>query len=98
MVRADADGVLLEIRVKPRARRRRIAGERAGRLLVEVTEPPIEGRANEALCWPLAQALRIAPCCVAVQSGGHGRDKLVRIDGLDLAAVSERLGANRDAR
>jgi uncharacterized protein len=91
MLRTDPHGVLLQIRVKPRAQRRRIVGERAGRLLVEGTEPPIEGRANEAVCRLLADALRIAPGRIAVQSGGRARDKLVRIDGLELAVVSERL-------
>jgi uncharacterized protein len=87
----DGAGVVLQIRVKPRAPRRRIVGERAGRLLVEVTEPPIKGRANDALCRLLADALRIAPGRIAVQSGGRARDKLVRIDGLELAVVCQRL-------
>jgi uncharacterized protein len=91
MLRADAQGVLLEIRVKPRAARQRIAGERAGRLLVEVTAPAIEGRANEAVRRLLADTLRIAPGRVAVLGGGHARDKLVRIEGLELERVTERL-------
>jgi len=91
MLRADADGVLLEIRVKPRAKRQRIAGERAGRLLVEVTAPAIEGRANEAVRRLLADTLRIAPSRVALLTGAHARDKLVRIEGLELEQVNEQL-------
>jgi len=98
MLRADPDGVLLEIRVKPRAPRRRIAGERAGRLLVEVTEPAIEDRANEAVRRLLADTLRIAPGRVAVQKGARGRDKLVRIEGAELAVVGERLRATTTSK
>ena len=97
MLRADGDdGVLLEVRVKPRARRRRIAGERAGRLLLEVTEPAIEGRANEAVRRLLADTLQIAPSRVTLQRGTRGRDKLVRIDGLEPGLVRERVNATTE--
>jgi uncharacterized protein (TIGR00251 family) len=91
MLRADADAVLLAIRVQPRASRARIAGERAGRLVVQVNAPPVEGRANDALCRLLAKALGVAPGRIAVVSGERGRDKVVRIEGIAVQDVAERL-------
>jgi uncharacterized protein (TIGR00251 family) len=71
------------VRVHPRARRDEIAGERGGSLLVRVTAPPVEGKANVAVCRLLARQLGVAPGRVAVVRGASSRDKLVEIDGLE---------------
>ncbi len=92
MLVSDADAVLLAVRVKPRASSAKIAGERAGRLLVQVTAPPLKGRANEAVCKLLAKELGIAAGRVAVVGGERSRDKLVRIEGVAPADVANRLG------
>jgi uncharacterized protein (TIGR00251 family) len=73
----------LAVRVQPRARRDEIAGERAGALLVRVTAPPVEGRANEALCKLVAKRLKIAPGRVSVVRGAASRDKVVEVEGMD---------------
>jgi len=98
MLKADSDSVLLAIRVHPRAPAARIAGERAGRLVVHVTAPPLDGRANDAVCRLLAKALRVAPGRLAVVSGERGRDKLVRIDGLSAADVADALELREGSR
>jgi uncharacterized protein len=84
--------VEIEVRLQPRASRDEIAGERAGRLLVRVTAPPVEGRANKALCELLAKRLRIARSGVTVIRGERSRDKLVRIEGADQQVVRRALG------
>jgi uncharacterized protein len=84
--------VEIEVRLQPRASRDEIAGERAGRLLVRVTAPPVEGRANKALCELLAKRLRIARSAVTVIRGERSRDKLVRIDGADPQVVRRAFG------
>ncbi len=95
MLTADGDAVLLAIRVKPRAARARIAGERSERLLVHVTAPPLDGRANEAACRLLAKTLGIAPGLVTVVGGQRTRDKLVRVQGRSPAEVAKLLGIDR---
>jgi uncharacterized protein len=72
----------LAVRVQARARRDEIAGERGGSLLVRVTAPPLEGKANAAVCRLLAKRLGLAPGRVAVVRGASSRDKLVEIDGI----------------
>jgi uncharacterized protein (TIGR00251 family) len=69
----------IEVRLQPRAPRNEIVGERNGRLLVRVTAPPVDGRANAALCKLLARHHGVAPSKVAVVRGESSRDKLVRI-------------------
>jgi uncharacterized protein len=81
------------IRVQPRAGRDEIAGERAGRLLVRVTAPPLEGRANAAACALIAKAAGVPKSAVSVVRGEQARDKVVRIDGdVDEAGVRAALG------
>ena len=62
---------------------------RNGVLLVRVTAPPLDGRANRALCELLAKRLGIAPSRVRVLRGERSRDKLVEVAGLEQAAVNE---------
>ncbi len=79
---------MLPIRVKPRASRNALGAQRSGRLLVEVTAPPIDGRANEAACRVLAKQLRVAPSRLSIAGGKNNRDKLVHIEGMTLSEVN----------
>jgi uncharacterized protein len=75
------------VRVQARARRDEIAGERGGRLLVRVTAPPLEGKANAAVCRLLAKRLGLSPGRVAVVRGASARDKLLEIEGIESAQL-----------
>ena len=82
---------LVRVRLQPRARGDEIVGERAGSLLVRVAAPPLEGRANDALCRLLAKAVGVAAGRASVVRGGSARDKLVRLKGVDAAAAGKLL-------
>jgi uncharacterized protein len=82
----------LAVRVQARARRDEIAGERAGGLLVRVTAPPVEGKANAAVCQLLAERLGLAPGRIAVVRGASSRDKLIEIDGIEAGELRRLLG------
>lgn len=82
----------IAVRVQPRARRDEIVGVRDGVLVVRVTAPPVDGRANEAVSRVLAQALGVRASSVGVRHGARSRDKLVGIEGLDQASVDASLG------
>jgi uncharacterized protein (TIGR00251 family) len=73
----------LDVRVIPRAARDELAGTRAGRLLVRVTAPPLDGRANAAVCALLAHAAGVPKGAVSVVRGASSRDKRVLIDGVE---------------
>ena len=70
------------MRVIPRAARDELAGTRDGRLLVRVTAPPLDGRANAAVCALLAKAAGVPKGAVGVVRGERSRDKRVRIEGV----------------
>jgi len=92
-VRDTPEGVTLRVRVQPRASREGIGGEREGALVVRLTAPPVEGRANEALARFLGRALGVPPSAVRVVQGAAGRDKRVAVAGVSAAAALERLAS-----
>lgn len=82
----------LTVRLQPRARRMEVVGERAGAVVIRVTAPPVEGRANEALCKLIAKRAGVARGQVAIVRGAGSRDKLVRVEGIAPAALRRALG------
>jgi uncharacterized protein len=84
--------VTIEIRVQPRASRDEIVGERSGVLVVRLTAPPVEGRANEALCRLLAKRLGVARGRVTVVRGERSREKVVRVERLTPDKLIRALG------
>jgi uncharacterized protein (TIGR00251 family) len=91
-VRDTEDGVTLRVRVQPRASREGLGGERDGALVVSLTAPPVEGKANEALVRLLGRTLGVPPSAVRVVRGATGRDKRVAVAGVTAAAALARLG------
>ncbi len=77
----------LDVRVQPRARRDEVAGERAGRVVIRVTAPPADGRANAAVCKLVAEAVGVPPSAVTVVRGHTARDKTLDVAGVDAAAL-----------
>jgi uncharacterized protein len=84
----------VSVRLTPRAARDEVTIRADGSLAVRVTAPPVDGKANEALCRLLARRAGVGRTAVAVVRGQRARDKVVRVDGLDAAALRERLGAS----
>jgi uncharacterized protein (TIGR00251 family) len=86
-VRRDGDRLIFSIRVTPRASANTIAGERDGALLVRVTAPPIEGKANDAVVALLAKALKVPRGEVRVERGAAARIKRVSVPSEAEAAL-----------
>ncbi len=64
---------------------------RDGVLQAKVTAPPVDGKANRALCRLIAERVGVAPSRVSVVRGEKSREKLVRVEGLDRARTLEAL-------
>jgi uncharacterized protein (TIGR00251 family) len=82
----------LRVRLQPRARRDEIAGEREGAVLIRVTAPPVDGKANDALCRLIAKKAGVAPSRVSVIKGHTARDKVLQIEGVTAADLRAALG------
>ncbi len=92
---AVADGVLLALRLTPKAGRDRIDGlvahtEGQLRLQIRLAAPPVEGAANRALIAFLANALNLRKADVTIRSGETARRKRVHLAG-DAGVIAQRL-------
>lgn len=80
----------LPVRVTPRSSRPGVEWD-GERLKVRVSAPPADGQANEAVVKLVADRLRVPPSSVEIVRGGHGRDKLLVVRGLELEEAVRRL-------
>ena len=60
---------------------------RDGKLLIRLTAPPVDNAANRQCIQVLAEALKIHPQQVSVLSGHKGRNKRIRVDGVEVRTV-----------
>ena len=88
---ADGRATLVPVKVVPNASRSRLAGPHGDGVKVQVTAPPERGRANEAVCAVLAEALGVPPRDVSVVRGETSPAKTLRVEGLTPDEVARRL-------
>jgi uncharacterized protein (TIGR00251 family) len=91
VIEATKDGVIVDVRVIPRAGKSGIAGVRDNAVLVRLNAPPVEGAANAELIEVIAGALGVPKRAIAIVSGDRSRQKRIRIDGVTLAHAASRL-------
>ena len=85
---SEADGAItFDVQVVPRASRDRLGPVHGDRLKVQLTAPPVDGAANEALVALLARALGRSRGDVQIVRGATGRRKTVRVAGASRAAL-----------
>jgi len=95
MIEVTADGVVLAVRVIPRAGRSGLAGTRDDAVLVRLGAPPVDGAANTELVAVLAEAFGVPRRDVAILSGERSRHKRVRVRGIDEAAAEAVIAGTR---
>lgn len=91
MLQQTADGVVVDVKAQPGARRAGIVGLQGGRLKVAVTQVAERGRANEALVEALAEALELRKHQIELVSGGTNPLKRFLIRGIDESDLRARL-------
>jgi uncharacterized protein (TIGR00251 family) len=80
-------GILLSVRVQPRASRNALIVEADGRVRVALTAPPVEGAANEALRAYLAEVFGVSRASVTVVRGEKSREKTVSLTGITAEGI-----------
>ncbi len=93
MITSIPPGIVIDVRVIPRARRAGVAGTRGDALLVRVTAPPVEGAANAELIAIVAGALGVPRREVTIVAGESRRLKRVRVSGMTADAARALLSA-----
>jgi uncharacterized protein len=91
-LRVQADGVLLSVKLQPRASTNEIGEALGNELRIKVTAPPVDAAANEALVKLLAQHLDCPRNRVELVRGHTSRHKTVKLYGLAPEEVAAKLG------
>jgi hypothetical protein len=84
--------VTFAVKVHPRARKNTITGELGNALKVSLTSPPVNGRANDACIDFFAKLLKVPRTSVTIASGQTSRAKVIRVAGLSVEEVRDRVG------
>lgn len=89
----EGNTVTFWLKIKPRARRCRFLRNSSGELYLELTAPPVEGKANEAAVEFLAESLNVPRRSVELVTGEKSRRKLFRITSASAQQTIARLEA-----
>ncbi len=83
--------MIIEVKLKPKAKNSEILGFKNGVLQIRVKDPPIEGRANKALVRLLAKRLKIAKSCIKIKSGETSKIKKLIIECIEEKEIFKQL-------
>ena len=92
MISAVPGGVEIALHIQPRASRTEVIGAHGDALKIRLAAPPVDGEANEELVRFLAKTLGVPKSAVTIARGATGRRKVVRVDGIDPASTTTKLG------
>jgi uncharacterized protein len=91
-LRVQSDGVLLSVKLQPRASANEIGEVLGGELRIRVTAAPVDSAANEALVELLAEVLDCPRNRVELVRGHTSRHKTVKVYGISPETAAARLG------
>jgi|YNPMSStandDraft_1061717.scaffolds.fasta_scaffold20048_2 hypothetical protein len=83
---------IVNVKVMPKSSKNSAKLEN-GVLRVHLNAPPVDGKANKALIELLAEILHISKSSIEIVRGEKGRNKQIKIKGLDDAMFKKRLEA-----
>jgi len=72
--------VILQIKVKPRARKTELVKLDDGTWVASLKSPPVDGKANEELVGLVAEHFHCRKSAVTIKTGASARLKLVIVD------------------
>jgi uncharacterized protein (TIGR00251 family) len=90
-IHETAGGATLAVKVHSRAKKNAITGEIGDALKLDLTAPPLDGRANQACIEFFANLLKVPRSSVTIASGETSRNKVIRVAGLSSDEVRRRL-------
>lgn len=72
--------VILQVKVKPRARVSELTQAADGTWVAQLKAPPVDGKANAELVGLVAQKFQCQKTAVTIKAGASGRTKLVMVE------------------
>lgn len=82
-----ADGVILTLKVTPRAKRTEVSGFDLDWMRLRIQAPPVDGKANEAIIAFFAEQFHIHRRAVEICTGDTSRLKRIKLQGVTEATV-----------
>ena len=82
--RRNGEVLTLTLHVQPGAKRSEVSGLHGDALKIRLAAPPIEGRANDALCRFIADTFGVALKQVELKQGAQSRHKVVAVTGSNV--------------
>ncbi len=86
--RANDGALLLVLHVQPGAKRTGFAGRHGDAMKLRLAAPPVDGKANAALCAHVAEFCGVPRSAVTLVAGETSRAKRVRVEGADDMALA----------
>ncbi len=77
----------ITVKVRPRARRTRLAGRLGEAWKLDLAAPPVEGKANEACVRFFAELAGVPRSRVRIVTGATSRTKVVEVEGVSQESL-----------
>ena len=90
-LRVQSAGLLLSVKLQPRASVNEIGEPLGNELRIKVTAPPVDAAANDALLRLLAETIDCPRGRVELVHGHTSRHKVVRLHGISVETVLAKL-------
>ena len=84
-IKSRKDGIQFSAIIQPRSSKNKICGLHGESLKIQLTSPPVDGEANKMCVKLLAKILNISPSRVVIISGHTGRNKIIRVEGINTS-------------
>jgi uncharacterized protein (TIGR00251 family) len=81
----------LRIRVIPNAKKNEFGGSREGEIILRLSAPALEGKANRAAVDFLSQFLSVPKAAISIVAGEKSRHKIFEVLGLEAGQIESKL-------
>lgn len=93
-LQSQADGVVLNVLVQPRASHNQVVGLQGDELKLRLTSPPVDGAANKLCIHYLAKLFGISKGDVELISGDKSRHKRLLLSGVSESQARQVLAVH----
>lgn len=79
--------VYIRLFIQSKAKETCLVGEHGDRLKLKVSDPPVDGAANEAIMNFMAKLLGTSKSHISIKSGERSKFKLLKVTGIDIKNI-----------
>lgn len=80
MIEKTEKGIILSLYIQPKSSRTRIIGMHGEELKIQISAPPVDGKANQALIKFFSKQLKVSKKQIHLLSGHQSRHKRILIE------------------